>query len=261
MRKLLPLFALVAVVLAACATNPVTGRRSLQLVPESQMQALGLQAYQEVLAKSRVSTNARQTAIVRRVANRIAAVTHKDYDWEVNLIDSNEANAFVLPGGKIVVYTGILPICETEAGLAFVLGHEVGHAIARHGGERVSQSMVVEAGLTAADLSLRNNSQRGLIMAALGVGAQYGVMLPFSRDQESEADHMGIIYMAQAGYDPTEAPKLWQRMAARGGQQPPEFLSTHPSHATRIQRLNDLLPKALSIYKAVEPKYGLGEKL
>ncbi len=260
MRKLLPLLTLVAV-LAACATNPVTGRRSLQLVPENQMQALGLQAYKEVLAKSQVSNDARRTEIVRRVANRIAAVTNKDYNWEVNLIDSNEANAFVLPGGKIVVYTGILPICENEAGLAFVLGHEVGHAIARHGGERISQSMVVEAGLTVADISLRSNSQRGLIMAALGVGAQYGVMLPFSRDNESEADHMGIVYMAKAGYDPSEAPKLWQRMAARGGPQPPEFLSTHPSHATRIQQLNDLLPKALSLYEAAEPKYGLGAKL
>ncbi len=260
MKKLVSLLALFAV-LAACATNPVTGRRSLQLVPESQMQALGLQAYQQVMANARVSTDARKTEIVRRVANRIAAVTHKDYAWEVNLIDSNEANAFVLPGGKIVVYSGILPICENEAGLAFVLGHEVGHAVARHGGERVSQSLVVEAGLTAADLSLRNNSQRGLIMAALGVGTQYGVMLPFSRDNESEADHMGIVYMAEAGYDPTEAPKLWQRMAASGGQQPPEFLSTHPSHATRIRRLNDLLPKALSIYKAAEPQYGLGERL
>lgn len=246
---------------AACVTNKETGRRSLILVPRSTMQTMGLQAYREVLAKEQVSNDARLNAIVRRVAQRIADASGAQFDWEFNLIQSDEANAFVLPGGKVVVYTGILPICEDEASLAFVIGHEVGHAVARHGAERVTQSLLIQGGLKAAELSLGDSRQKATIMGALGMGAQFGVALPFSRAQESDADHTGIIYMARAGYDPSVAPLFWKKMARRGGQQPPEFASTHPSHSTRTQQLEEWLPAARAIYEKAPTKYGLGERL
>ena len=248
--------------LPSCATNPETGRRSLNVIPDATLNSMGVQAYQEVLSTEKVSTNARQTAVVKRVAERIAAASGEKFNWEVNLIESDQANAFVLPGGKIVVYTGILPICENEAGLAFVLGHEVGHAVARHGGERMTQTLGAQLTLAIADASgLGGPENHGTVMAAMGAGAQYGVLLPFSRAHESDADHMGIRYMSRAGYDPHVAPLLWQRMSAGGGQQPPEWMSTHPSHETRSTTLEGLIPEAMKFYDAAPTRYGLGEKL
>jgi len=246
--------------LGACVTNPETGRRSFNVIPDATLEAMGAQAYQEVLASEPRSRDARLTVIVQRVADRIAAASGKNFQWEVNLIDNPQANAFVLPGGKIIVYTGILPICETESGLAFVMGHEVGHAVAEHGGERMTQTLLIQSGLAVADLTLGDSAQKPFIMGAVGMGAQYGVLMPFSRSHESDADHMGIRYMARAGYDPSVAPEIWRRMG-RGGQQPPEFLSTHPSHETRTARLEELMNEAQEIYGNAATKYGAGERL
>ncbi|MEE9393307.1 MAG: M48 family metallopeptidase [Planctomycetota bacterium] len=262
LQSLLFLLLAGAMCLPACQTNPVTGRSSLNMVPDSTLNSLGAQGYQEVLSKEPLSRDARKTEIVRRVAQRIAAVSPVQMDWEISLIESNQANAFVLPGGKIVVYTGILPICETEAGLAFVLGHEVGHAVAKHGGERMTQSLLIQGGLTAASLSLGDSQNAPMIMGALGLGAQYGVALPFSRSHESEADEMGILFMAEAGYDPRVAPDLWVRMGqASGGQAPPEFTSTHPANERRTRDLQGHMDQAMKIYDASAKKYGVGVKL
>jgi predicted Zn-dependent protease len=199
-----------------------------------------------------VSTDQQATAMVQRVGSRIAAVTDLKYQWEFKLIaDDKQANAFALPGGKVAVYTGILPITRDEAGLAAVLGHEIGHVVARHGGERLSQQMGVQTVTQiAAGMASSNPATVQLVAAALGAGAQYGVLLPWSRQQESEADHIGIILMAKAGYDPHASVELWKRMqAAATGQRPSEWLSTHPSEATRIQQLERWMPEAMKDYK------------
>jgi predicted Zn-dependent protease len=192
--------------------------------------------------------------MVQRVGSRIAAVTDLKYQWEFKLIaDDKQANAFALPGGKVAVYTGILPITRDEDGLAAVLGHEIGHVVARHGGERLSQQMGVQTVTqVAAGMASSNPATVQLVAAALGAGAQYGVLLPWSRQQESEADHIGIILMAKAGYDPHASVELWKRMqAAATGQRPSEWLSTHPSEATRIQQLERWMPEAMKDYKPV----------
>ena len=251
-----------AVLSSACVTNPETGSSGFNIMPDSVMNNLGAQAFNDVIQQSPISRDRRMTEIVTRVATRIAQQTNEDFDWQVRLVDNQQANAFVLPGGKIVVYTGILPICENEAGLAFVMGHEVGHAVARHGSQRMSQNVGLQVALGVADASLGNSQSKGVIMGALGAGAQYGVLLPFSRGHESDADHTGIRYMARAGYDPSVAPSFWQRMARQsGGEQPPEWSSTHPSHDTRTARLNELLPEAIELYEKAPVKYGLGEDL
>jgi predicted Zn-dependent protease len=213
---------------------------------------MGVQSYQEIVGKATVSTDQQATAMVQRVGSRIAAVTDLKYQWEFKLIaDDKQANAFALPGGKVAVYTGILPITRDEAGLAAVLGHEIGHVVARHGGERLSQQMGVQTVTQiAAGMASSNPATVQLVAAALGAGAQYGVLLPWSRQQESEADHIGIILMAKAGYDPHASVELWKRMqAAATGQRPSEWLSTHPSEATRIQQLERWMPEAMKDYK------------
>src|SRR6266508_2173847 len=243
-----------AAIVAACETVPYTGRSQLQFMSPQQETQLGVQAFQQTLAKARLSSDASASEMVTRVGSRIAAVTgHPEYQWEYRLIqDDKQANAFALPGGKVAVYTGILPITRDEAGLAVVLGHEIGHVVARHGGERVSQQLLVNVGLeaTMAALSGGNPSTVQQVGALLGAGAAVGLLLPWSRAQESEADHLGLILMAKAGYDPRAAVDLWRRMAdhARSGR-PPEFLSTHPSEATRIQQIQAWLPEALQHYK------------
>src|SRR5213592_1724574 len=194
---------------------------------------MGLDAYRQVLKKAKLSTDPVAIEQVRRVGRRIAEATGRtDYQWEFNLIEDKQANAFCLPGGKVAVYTGILPITRDDAGLAAVLGHEVSHAIARHGGERLSQQLAVQGGLLAVQgaLARRDGPTVQLVAAALGAGATVGVLLPWSRLQESEADHLGLIFMAKAGYHPSAARDLWVRMAQaeRGQGRPPEFLSTHP---------------------------------
>jgi predicted Zn-dependent protease len=207
-----------------------------------------------VLKKSRLSSDPVATEQVRRVGLRIAEATGRtDYEWEFNLIDDKQANAFCLPGGKVAVYTGILPITRDDAGLAAVLGHEVSHAIARHGGERVSQGLLVQVGLAATQVALARNDPVMVqqVTALLGAGATVGLILPWSRTQESEADHLGLIFMAKAGYDPHAARDLWVRMAeaAKRSGRPPEFLSTHPAEETRIRQIEGWLPEALQYYQ------------
>lgn len=239
------------VVLSACATAPITGRHQLILVSPAQEAEMGVSAYKEVLSQSTVSRDAKTNELVERVGRRLAAVADRpDFQWEFKVIqDDKTVNAFCLPGGKVAVYTGILPVTQSEAGLAVVMGHEIGHAIARHGGERVSTALLAqvgEAGVVAA-LGSKDPETNKLVVGAYGVGAAVGVLLPFSRSQESEADHIGLILMAKAGYDPAEAVAFWQRMSAlKGGKGSglERFLSTHPSDEKRIGQIREWLPEA-----------------
>jgi predicted Zn-dependent protease len=248
-------FSLLLLVVVACQTVPLTGRSQLILLPEPEEIRMGVQAYQQILRKSKISKDPRLNELVMRVGSRIARATGRmDYRWEFTVIeDDKQVNAFALPGGKVAVYTGILPVTKDDAGLATVMGHEVAHAVARHGGERVTQGLLVQVGLAAAQTALAAGDPRMVqqVTGLLGAGAAVGVILPFGRAQESEADHLGLIYMARAGYDPREAIPFWQRMeqAARGRSAPPEFLSTHPSHGTRIRQIEQWMPEALQHYQ------------
>lgn len=245
---------LILVLFGGCATIPVTGRQSFNLIPESQELALGLDSYREVLSQSEVVQSGPELALVRRVGARIAAASDRPtYEWEFNLIKDDKAvNAFCLPGGKVAVYTGILPVTENEAGLATVMAHEIAHAIARHGGERMTDDLAFQVGGMGLEALLGEQSPatRNVLMAAYGVGGQIGVLLPFSRSAESEADHIGLVYMAKAGYDPREAIRFWEQMEREaGGQAPPEWLSTHPSHGSRVEQIQEWMPEALGYYK------------
>jgi len=241
-------------VVIGCQTVPYTGRSELLLLPESAEVQMGLTSYREILKKAKISSDPPANEQVTRVGRRIAEATGRtDYQWEFKVIEDKQANAFALPGGKVAVYTGILPITRDDAGLAAVLGHEVAHAIARHGGERISQTLLVQTGLVATQVALSRNDPRMVqtVTSLLGAGATVGLLLPWGRGQESEADHLGLIYMAKAGYHPSAAKELWVRMAAesKGRQAPPEFLSTHPSHETRIRQIEGWIPEALSHYR------------
>ena len=252
--------------LAGCETNPYTGRSQLLMTSVDQEMQMGAQAYKQVKndPKMHQSQDPREVEPVRRVAARIIEAAKRSkyaemasqFQWEVTVIkDDKTMNAFALPGGKIAVYTGIFPVAKTEAGLAAVLGHEVTHALARHGAERMSQSQLTNAALqvlgTAAGAAGGNAMLGDATMAALGAGAQVGVLLPFSRKHESEADYIGVLLAADAGYDPREAVHLWERMEQMsGGKGPAEFLSTHPGHETRIEQLKKWMPEAMAIYHA-----------
>lgn len=253
----------------SCTTNPVTGRKQLNLIPASQMHQMSFQQYSQFLNENKVSTDSKNAEMIKRVGNRIQTAVEAymaeigqsskldGFKWEFNLIDDPTMNAWCMPGGKVVFYTGILPICQDEAGVAVVMGHEVAHAVANHGGERMSQSLAVQLGGVGLQVALSEKPAltQNLFMQAFGVGSQVG-MLKFSRTHESEADEMGIYFAAMAGYDPANAPKFWERMKSMsGGQAPPEFLSTHPSHDTRIQQLNALLPKATEMYEKYKGSY------
>lgn len=233
--------------------SPLTGKTARVGLSSEQEQELGLQSYREVLSQSQIVTSGPEYDEVVRVARRLASATGdaaRDFQWEVSLVQSPNVNAFCLPGGKIVVYTGILPYTQTEGALAAVLGHEMAHAVARHGAQRLLRTSLAQAFLTGAAFSVNNMDMRDrqAVMAALGAGAEYGVLLPFSRQQETEADELGLIYMARAGYDPHEAIPFWERMSQQGGSHPPGFLSTHPSDAQRIQDLKNFLPRAMAEY-------------
>jgi predicted Zn-dependent protease len=248
------LLAMLASGCAACASAPYTGRHQIMLLPEGAELEMGLTAYREVLSKGHVSRDTAVNAQVTRVGERIAAATGRtDYQWEFKVLEDKQANAFCLPGGKVAVYTGILPITRDDAGLAAVLGHEVSHAVARHGAERVSQGLLVQTGLAATQVALARHDPRMVqsVTALLGAGTAVGLLLPWSRAQESEADHLGLIYMAKAGYPPSAARDLWLRMeaASKGQQRPPEFLSTHPSPETRIRQIEAWIPEALQYYR------------
>lgn len=258
-----------ALTLQGCETNPYTGRQQLLMTSVSEEMTMGAQAYQQVKndPQMRSSQDPREIEPVKRVAARIIEAAKRSkyaemaqqFQWEVTVIkDDKTMNAFALPGGKIAVYTGIFPVAKTEAGLAAVLGHEVVHALARHGAERMSQGQLTNAALQIAGAAAGGAGDGGLMsqaaMAALGAGAQVGVLLPFSRKHESEADYIGIVLAAEAGYDPRESVGLWERMAQlSGGGGPAEFLSTHPGHDTRIQQLKKWMPEALAIYQSKSP--------
>ncbi len=263
MRKVISLVVMVTV-LYSCATVPVTGRKQLSLVSSDEINTMSAQQYREVVTKGPISTNKEQTEMVKRVGVRIqkaveqymaskgASAQLAGFNWEFNLIqDDKTVNAWCMPGGKVAFYTAILPVCKDELGVAVVMGHEVAHAIANHGAERMSQGLLAEFGLSTISAAMGQNpsATQQIFMQAVGMGTNVG-MLKFSRSHESEADHMGLIFMAMAGYDPSSAPAFWERMATlSGGQQPPEFLSTHPSHETRIQDLKGWIPEANQYYK------------
>ena len=242
--------------------NPETGRKSHVGMSEQQETALGLQSYQQVLSQSQTINSGPELEMVQRVVKRLAAATGdagKNFDWQVSLVQSDQINAFCLPGGKIVVYTGILPVANSEAALATVLGHEMAHATSRHGAQRVFEQNLTQTAMmgVAGSLSDMDYEKQRSVMAALGAGAQYGVMMPFSRGHESEADHIGLIYMARAGYDPRESIEFWRRMeGSTGSSQPPQLLSDHPSHGTRIQQLEGWMPQALDEYNKAKAAGG-----
>jgi predicted Zn-dependent protease len=258
---------------AACTTNPYTGRWQFLAIPASYESSMGEQSYAQVLndRKNPISHEPREVDPVMRVAERIVQVAKRskyekaanEYKWEVSVIKSDQtANAFALPGGKIAVYTGLFPVAKNEAGLAAVMGHEVVHALARHGGERMSQGIATQIAMIGAAIGLGSAGMGSFTsqaaMQALGLGAQVGVLLPFSRKHESEADYIGLLFAAQAGYDPREAVRVWERMEAAGGEQPAEFMSTHPSHGTRIEQLTEWMPEALALYESA-PKAPVAE--
>lgn len=255
------LFVAASFAFTGCATVPETGRQQVILTSPDQETKLGVDAYQTILEKETVIESGPDVEAIRRVGERLAAIVPEhDYDWEFNLIDSEQKNAFALPGGKVAVYTGILPVLKSEAGLAAVLGHEIAHVIARHGGERLTQGVGIKVVQEAAAYGLGGQSaivQKGA-MGALGLGLQVGAALPFSREHELEADHLGLLYAARAGYDPKEAVGVWQRMD-EAGQRAPEFLSTHPNPGSRVEKLNQLMPQALAEYEKAPTKHGLGE--
>lgn len=253
--------------IVACTQVPITGRKQLNLIPESTMQSMALQEYQSFLSQNKAvsASGSKDAEMVQRVGRRIAnAVTRymtsknmgnevANYKWEFNLVNSKEVNAWCMPGGKVVVYSGLLPVTQNETALACVMGHEIAHAIARHGNERMSQGLVAQGIQVAGAVALNRNPQaQNLFMQAFNIGGPLGIMA-YSRQNELEADHLGVIFMAMAGYNPQESIPFWQRMAAKsGGGKPPELLSTHPSDERRVAQLQQLMPEAMKYYTPVK---------
>lgn len=263
-KRFSSLFAIITVCLlySSCGSVPITGRKQLSLVSNQEVLSLSLQQYGDFMKSAPISTDQKNTAMVQRVGRNIANVVEtylnnngyaeqvKEYSWEFNLVRSNDVNAFCMPGGKIVVYEGILPYTQDETGLAVVLGHEVAHAVAKHANERMSNQMATQYGTAAVGAALGGSSTavQQAASVVLGLGTQYGILLPYSRKQELEADKLGLIFMAMAGYDPSQAAGFWQRMSQQGGSTP-EFMSTHPSDNTRIKQIQKDLPEALKYYR------------
>jgi len=255
---------LVVLLVIACNTVPLTGRKQVNLLSSNELQTMSTNQYGEVLSESKVVTGTADSRMIKDVGERIRVAVeqylkengHDDlldgYSWEFNLLkDDNTVNAWCMPGGKVAFYTGIMPVCKDETGVAVVMGHEVAHAIARHGNERMSHSIIQQYGGVALSVMLSEKpaETQAIFAQAYGLGTQLGVMLPFSRKHESEADHLGLIFMAMAGYSPQAAPDFWQRMDSMSeGNQPDEFLSTHPSHSTRISNLKKWMPEAMEYY-------------
>jgi predicted Zn-dependent protease len=264
MKMKLSLLLLIIVFPLSCQTVPITGRQQLSLIPSDTILGMSFQSYDEFLSKNKAITNTQESQMVKRVGQRIQHAVEQymnennmsnrlqGYKWEFNLIEDKSINAWAMPGGKVAVYTGILPVAKDDTGLAVVMGHEIAHAVARHGDERMSQGLVAQMGGVALSAALAKNpgETTNLFMAAYGLGTQVGVLLPYSRLQESEADHLGLVFMAMAGYDPRSAADFWRRMAAsKQGASPPEFLSTHPADASRIKNIEALTPDALRYYR------------
>ncbi len=247
----------------SCSRVPITGRHQMKLLPNSTLLSMSYTSYGDFLKQNKISTNAQQTAMVKNAGSKIKTAVEtymkqqgkekklSGFNWEFNLVEDPTVNAWCMPGGKVVFYSGIMPLCKDEAGVAVVMGHEVAHAIANHGNERMSQGLAVQMGGVALSVAMSDKpaETQALFMGAYGVGTTVGAVLPFSRLHESEADHMGLIFMAMAGYDPRKAPEFWERMAALGGGKPPELLSTHPSDETRIRKLNEHMDEAMKYYK------------
>lgn len=255
--KRLILTAAIFLAVVSCKTNPFTGKSTLNFYPNSQVFPMAFAQYDEFLGENKVVKGTSEAEMITRVGQRIASAAErwldangypgylKDYQWEYNLVQDETVNAWCMPGGKIVFYTGIMPIAQSETGVAVVMGHEVAHALADHGAQRMSAGMLQQIGAVAGSVAIQDPEKRNMFNQAYGLGSQLGVMLPFSRSHETEADRIGLQIMAIAGYNPDEAAKLWQRMkAASGGQAPPEFLSTHPSNDTRISNLTAWAPAA-----------------
>lgn len=264
-RKITFLFVLAALVIS-CSKNALTGKKQLTLLPEAELQTMAVQEYQKFLSATKVvaTSNNRDAEMVNRVGKRIVKAVETYYaekgmsdkltgfKWETNLVDDKAVNAWCMPGGKIVVYTGILPVTQNEAALAAVMGHEVCHALLQHGNQRMSQGVLASVGQVALAVAVANKPQetQNLFLGAYGAGAQVGVLLPFSRKHELEADRYGLLFTAMAGYNPQEAIGLWERMEKlSNGQKPPEFLSTHPAEGRRIEQLQKYMPEALQYYK------------
>jgi len=261
--KLLVLCGLL-LLLSGCTEVAITGRKQFNLVPDSTMNSMGFQAYSEFLTQNTLSKDYSKTQMVKRVGSRIQKAVEKycaqnncsdslqGYQWEVNLIEDDQLNAWAMPGGKMVVYTGLLEVTQSEAGLATVVAHEIAHVFAKHGAERMTQGLVVEMGGVALSKAMANKpaQTKDLLMKSYGAGAQIGVLLPYSRVHETEADHLGLIFMAIAGYNPNEAVNFWQRMSvAKQGSGTLEILSTHPADSTRIRNIQQLIPKAMQYYR------------
>ena len=260
--RLLALCGLLLLV-SSCSNVAITGRKQFNLVPDSVMNSMSFQSYGEFLSQNKLSSNTRQSQMVENIGRRIQKAVEQycagnnlsdrleGYEWEFKLIEDPNANAWCMPGGKVVVYTGLLPVTQNESGLAVVIGHEIAHAIARHGAERMTQGLIVEMGSMALSQALAKSPEKtkDLFMRSYGIGTQYGILLPYSRVHETEADHMGLIFMAMAGYNPNDALSFWERMsAAKQGTSPPELLSTHPADATRIRNIKEFMPEAMTYY-------------
>lgn len=260
------LFSIALVLLESCSTVPLTGRKQFVAIPSSQMLALSADSYSQVLSDSKLSSNQAYVTMVRNVGKKLTLAVEAylkqnnlesaiaGYDWQYNVIVSPELNAWCMPGGQIAFYEGIIPVCVDEAGIAVVMGHEIAHAVAKHGNERMSQELAIQMGGIALNEALQEQKEEtiALAMLAFGVGSEVGVKLPYSRTHESEADELGLYFMAMAGYNPMVAPGFWERMNEMGGQRPPEFLSTHPDPSNRIAQINEIMPKALEYYNARE---------
>lgn len=248
------LFAVSLLFLAGCATSPL-GRKQLIIIGDGQMNEMGLQSFDQLKKQTPIETNPEITAYVNCIALPITKVATDAgvSSWEIVVFKDPSANAFALPGGKIGVHTGMLPVAKTSSQLAAVIGHEVGHVIAKHGAERVSEGLLAQGVTTAAGIGFKDKSYQPIILAGLGLGAQFGILLPHSRTQESESDLIGVDLMARAGFDPRDSVELWRNMAvASGGKSPPQFLSTHPSNETRISELRGAIPAALPKYEAMK---------
>ncbi|RMA64169.1 M48 family metallopeptidase [Ulvibacter antarcticus] len=265
LKKTLSILA-VFILVVACTTNPFTGKQTLALVPNSQILPMAFQQYDEFLNTNKVITGTSDANMITNVGQKISIAAEryltangyagylKDYKWEYKLVDDPAVNAWCMPGGKIVFYTGILPITQNEAGVAAVMGHEVAHALANHGQQRMSADQLQQVGAVAGNIALSNDPKnQNLFNQAYGIGSAVGVMLPFSRSHETEADRIGLTLMALAGYDPIVAAQLWERMSQQGGGAPPEILSTHPSNQTRINNITLWVPEA----KAEAAKFGV----
>lgn len=261
MKKIILLSMLISSI-TSCVTLPETGEKKLLLTSVEQENQMGKEGYAEVLKKSKLDKKHPAYAVLQRVGSRIANTTgQKDFQWEYNLIEDKQLNAWCMPGGKIAVYTGILPFMKTEGGMAAVLGHEVAHATMRHSGQRMTQQLGTQLVLGAVGVSLSNSPHQQEIMAAMGAGATVGILLPYGRGHETEADTIGLKYMAEAGYDPREALAFWERFSkATAAGAPPEFLSTHPGGPTRIKNIKKNLKATMVIYKQ-SPQYGIGVTL